>query len=142
MIACTGKPNDKLKIGDKKQVISLGAVDYDAEAGTVTISVLADGQPLANPTEHIRSTIAVGGEEFTSVSSRQPVKMALLVHNKLVAANDHLSSSDDGIFTFAVDATPERIQVFTGLRSRETVYFDGLTKRVLSSEEYYPPIVR
>jgi len=137
LISCDGKPNDKLKINGEKYTISLGAVNYDADAGLVTIEVLADGKPLPNTTQHRSSSINVGGEQISSsMSSSQPVKIQ--INAKMQSTL--ISSSEDGIFTLAVDETPEKIAVFTGSTVGENVYFDVKTKGIISADEYYPPI--
>jgi len=136
MISCS-KQNEKLKIDDKKYTISLGAVNYDADTRVATIEVLADGNPLPNKTVHRSTSISVGDMAMSpSVSSFQPVKMQLIVNGVI---DDYLlkSISEDGIFTFWVDEAPERIAVYTGMKSGENVYFNGKTKEVISAGEYY-----
>ena len=146
-IACLtscGKPNEKLKIYGKKYTISLGRVDYDADAGLITIQVLADGEPLQNNITYTNSSITIGGEVVSSnVSASQPVKVGRLIGNRRVFADQAMNTGEDGVFVFPVDEMPYKIDVYTGnATGSETVYFDAATKQVISSGEYFPSIKR
>lgn len=141
MVSCDSKPNDKLKIDGRKYAISLGSVTYDADAGLVTIEVLADGKPLQNTKTHTNSGITIDGQQISSGASvSQPVNMSLLNDYRMIPMSDAVSSSEDGVFIFAVDKAPEKITVFTSATTGGSVYFDGKTKAVLTEEEFYPPI--
>ncbi|MDR2956463.1 MAG: hypothetical protein LBV43_15430 [Prevotella sp.] len=141
IISCSSKPNDKLKIDGKKYTISLGDINYDSEKGLVTIQVLADGNPLSNPSIQKKSSITIAGELVSSsVSVSQPVKMNLEFKGQTLSYDELVSSSEDGIFVFGVKEAPEKISVYTGLTMGEHVFFDAKTKQVISSSEYYPPV--
>jgi hypothetical protein len=130
LISCNSSPNNKLTIDGKKYTISLGEVNL--HDGIIDISVLADGNPMPNHTVNKTSSISVGGQVVSSgSSSEQPVKMGLTVNDRYIFPRDMLSSSEDGKWTFSVDAMPEIIQVFTDSTLGNTVYFDANTKEVI-----------
>ena len=135
-LGCGNKPNDKLKIEGKTYLISLGEIKYDADNGLISISVLTDGQPLQNKIAYRSSGINVDGRQVTSsVSSSQPVKMAIEIKGRRIFANDGISS-EDGIFTFEVEGIPDIIEVSTDMMKEKTkVYFNAKTKELMSSKE-------
>ena len=137
IISCGGKPNEKLKIDGKKYTISLGEIQYDEDAGVVSIAVLADGKPLQNITTHKQSSISIGGQQVSSsISSTQPVSV-LLQFNGEIYPVDEVWSSEDGIFSCAMDGIPEKIAVKSGTSVGEGVYFNGKTKEYVSADTFY-----
>ena len=142
---CENKPNDKLKIEDKIYLISLGEIKYDADGGFISVSVLADGQPLQNKIAYSSSSINIGGQQvMSSVSSSQPVKMALEINGRRIFDYEGISS-EDGIFTFEIEEIPDIIEVSTDMmKAKNTVYFNAKTKELMSSKEhdlYYKEIL-
>ena len=134
---CGNKPKDKLKIEGKTYSISLGDIKFDADNGFLSVAVLTDGQPLQNKPEHRRSSISMddGQKVISSVSSSQPVKMAIEIKGRRIFAHNGLSS-ENGIFTFEVEEIPDIIEVSTDMMKEKTkVYFNAKTKELMSSKE-------
>ena len=132
------KPNDKLVINKKKQTISLGEIRFGESSGkkTMQIEVLADGEPMFNPS--LMRKIIIDGKETSSDSIRF-VKMILMTGDKVTFANSAISN-EDGKFMFYIEEEPDKIAVFTGNKTNENVYFNARTKEVISQKEFYPSL--